>query len=711
MKTSLAWLNSYLDRPTDAEEADRLLTAVGFPLDGQDEVVSGDLLLDVEVTSNRSDCLSHLGVAREVAAASGRTLNAPDLTIPDASRDASQQAGDFVTVTNDRPDLCPLYTARVIRNVKVGPSPDWLQERLRAIGAEPINNVADITNFVLMEMGQPLHAFDLDKLKGKQIIVRDADGAGGPDGKGEAMAALNGDSYVMGPENLVIADAEDPVAIAGVMGGELSKVTEETSDVLLEAALFDIVSVRQTVRSLKVKVHNKLGTESSFRFERGLDPNGVDRASLRCAQLICEIAGGTLVEGAVRVGPLAEEANAEKLQPKQLGMRVQRCRDLLGIDISDERMAELLGRLAFNPQLKDGVITCTVPTYRLDLTREIDLIEEVVRLENLDAIPVQDKIHINAKSIQPNIAARQIVGRVMQAHGYFETCTLTRLHEGHGSAFLRAGEEPVILYTEHHRDRPMLRPSVLPSLLIWRKANQNAGNRDVRLYETSSVFSTKDGQRTQRQVIGVLCDVGEDKQTTLRDVRGTLSELTERLGGAALLQFEPIADGEHPLYEAAANVLLNGEPIGVIGVLHQKPAIDKARGITKQAQDLCDLITPMVAAELELPPLVELYPPTRIVQDLPTYPAIERDLSVVVDEPITWAQIEATVRDLSPALMEDLSFMKVYRGKPIEKGQKSVSFRMLFRDPDATLRHEQVDPQVAAVVAALKDKLGAELRG
>ena len=290
MKTSLNWLNSYLDRPVSADELSSLLPNVGFPIDSTEDVVttagSRDLKMEVEITSNRSDCLSHVGLARETSAAGGMSVKQPDCSLPDA---AGPAIASLASVEVRDAKLCPLYTARVIKGVKIGPSPRWLADRVEAVGLRTVNNVVDITNFVLFELGQPLHAFDLGKLRGRRIVVRRAN-------NGETFLAIDGTKHNLRDTQLVIADEQSPVAIAGVMGGRDSEVSEATTDVLLESAQFDPLSVRRT------RVALKLSSDSSFRFERGVDPLGVELASRRAARLICELAGGQLAEGVIRVG-------------------------------------------------------------------------------------------------------------------------------------------------------------------------------------------------------------------------------------------------------------------------------------------------------------------------------------------------------------------------------------------------------------------------
>jgi len=676
MKISMHWLNSYLDQPADADEVERLLTDQGLPIEMRDAVNdgSGDEMLDVEVTSNRSDCLSHIGLAREVAAGIGRAAIGSQCSLDGLVCEG--EVGSLTSVTNEDEQGCPLYTARVIRGVKVGPSPDWLVRRLESVGLRSVNNLADITNFVLMELGQPLHVFDMDRLSGRRIVVRGAR-------RGESFLAIDGSQHKLGDGMLVIADGQKPVAVAGVMGAMDSRVTEQTTEVLLESAVFDPLSVRRTSRALK------LASDSSYRFERGVDPLGVNLASCRAARLIVELAGGALTQGAIRVG-------FDPPQPLRVTLRPRRCNEMLGLALESGRMVDLLGRLGFDPRLEDGGdrIACTVPTYRLDIQREVDLIEEVARLEGFDSIPVNTKIHIVARPAQPAVEARKKLGQVLVAHGYHEAITFSFAGSKAAGPFVPDGAQAVEIASDHRRSESVLRPSVLPSLLACRKSNQDVGNTGVRLFECAAIWAQKDDQITEGNRLALLADA-EDAQKCLRGVRGMIDELVSQLAGDKTVAFVP---SESANYSIAAKVQLAGQDAGCVGLI--------APGIQK----LFELQVPVVAGELDLDVLLSAYPPSRVVTQLPRYPGIERDLSIIVQEKIQWEQIEQEVLATEPALLEALRFIGVYRGKPIPRGQKSVSFRLRFRDPDRTLRHEQVDPQMNAVVERLKKRLDAQLR-
>jgi phenylalanyl-tRNA synthetase beta chain len=673
MLISLQWLNEYLDRPIDADEADTLLTAAGFPLDGI-EPVGDDTVLDVEVTSNRPDCLSHIGVAREVVAASDRTLKHPTIEL----NESAKSVDELTSVENQADDLCAVYTARVIRGVTIEPSPDWLQNALESIGLRPVNNVVDITNYALHEMGQPLHAFDMNKLAGGKIVVRRAT-------KGEPFTAIDGSEHKLRDTMLVIADQANPVAVAGVMGGLDSEVGDDTTDVLLESASFDPLNVRTTSRALK------LSSDSSYRFERGVDPAGVERASQRAAALIVQLAGGELAKGVIRVG------QPEPI-PHDVTMRISRCNALLGYDVPTQQMVDALTSLELSPVVDGDAITCTVPPHRLDLHREADLIEEVARTAAYDSIPIKPKMELTVRPPQPMVQARREVGRMLVAHGYHETITFSNIAPAQTQSFIEPGHELITLEDERAAESA-LRPSLLPSLLGVRKTNQDAGNRDVKLFEIARTFSKKDGTYHEMMELALLTDVAQ--ADSVQAIRGTIEELTAALGFSQL-EYQQAGDAT-PKWAQAAGMVVNpddgsGRIAGCFGRVNA--ATLKQFGLKVDVD----------VAWLDYDYLTANYPPTPIVAPLARFPGIERDLSVVVDEQITWSQIQAAVTGSQPDMLDDVAFMGVYRGKQVGKGRKSVSFRMRFSHPDKTLRHEEVDPQVESVVESLKRDTAAELR-
>ncbi len=674
MNTSLNWLNDYLDPPIGTEEAERILGNQGLQVDGCDAAGS-DTVLDVEVTSNRPDCLSHVGIARELAAGSGRELQVPFHELPPDDTDL-EGVESLTQVENLSPDRCPTYTIRMIRDIQVGPSPSWLVERLESVGLRSVNNIVDITNFVLLELGQPLHAFDFEKLDGQRIVVRTAT-------EGESFTAIDGSKHQLQQTMLVIADRRRPVALGGVMGGQETEVSSQTTSVLLESAMFDPLSVRRTSRALK------LSSDSSYRFERGIDPLGIERASRRAAALMVQLAGGTIIPGRIRVG-------LDEPVPRSIAMRSSRCRKLLGTDVSDGRIREIFDRLGLSPSINgdEAQIICKIPSHRLDLHREVDLIEEVARLVGLDQIEKQDKVEITVRSSQPDVAARSNLNQVLVGHGYHETVAFSFLNPEFGQPFCNKGDTGVLLDDERRKADPMLRPSLLPSLLQCRKSNQDAGNPAAAFYEVGATWVRRDGDIVERQCLGLLLDASESTMP-FRSLRGTIEELVHQLGGDAELNWGP---GGPPWLCDGLTVRNGGVELGVIGFL------------TTELQHQFGLQASVVLAELNYGRLIATYPPTRSVKAIARFPGIERDLSIVVDQQTPWSKVEDAVGDVQPDLLDRIDFLGTYRGKPIPKGRKSISLRMTFRHPTQTLRHDEVDPQVNAVIDQLKQDLDADLR-
>ncbi len=666
MKVSLNWLTDYVDVSIPVSQLQELLRRIGLPVE---EVIEteGDLILDLEVTSNRGDCLGHVGVAREVAAASGAELRRPRIgDLPTSGR-----AADLTTVDVLDADLCPRYTARVVRGVKVGPSPAWVIERLEAVGLRGINNIVDITNYVLMEYSQPLHCFDYDKLAENRIVVRRA-------ANGEHMVSIDETKCQLDETMLIIADAVKPVAIAGVMGGLETEVTQATTNVLIESARFDPLSIRRTSRKLQ------LMGESNYRFERGVDPVAVEEASLRACQLILELAGGDLAEGVVDVW-------AEPFQPRRVALRTDRCNALLGMDVPAERQREILRRLHLSPELAGGRIVCTIPSYRADLTREVDLIEEVARVEGYDKIPVSDEVCHGVSAEDLAARVRRLVGEALTASGFDEAITFSFI--GRAEAELLGAERIVAVDEIARKTANVLRPTLVPSLLGACKTNQSVGNTEVRLFEIANCFpGGAEGHLPDEYVELAMVTTGE-----LAELRGALESVVARVAPPADLAVSP-EDARHLAEGTAAAVLLNGEPIGTLG------------HICERLQHYYGLERPIAAAAVRFEPLQRVACLTRKYQPVPRFPAIRRDLSVIVDGPVTWQQLSKAVCGVDQPLREALEYVATYRGKPVPAGRKSVTLTLIYRCADRTLRGEEVDEQVEQVLASLRDAFLAEVR-
>ncbi len=678
MRTSVTWINDYLDRPASAEEQAELLTAAGLNFDGGDVAENGEPWQEIETTSNRGDCLCHVGMAREVCAMSGRSLKAPDAR-PKA---AGGPAAAHVAVTNDDHAACPRYTARVIRGVKVGPSPEWLQKRLRAIGQIPRNNLVDCTNFVLFELGQPTHVFDLDLLDGARIHVRRARAGERflPIGEGAQEVKLAGGE-------LVIADAAKPVAIAGVKGGALTAVTERTANVLVEAATFAPAAVRAASRGLRIS------SDSSYRFERGVHAAEIDAAADRLVALILETAGGTLCDGTV-------EAGAPLPAPRRVTVRPSRVRAVLGAEVPLEEIVRALGTLGFAPVVRGDAIDCTVPARRIDIEREIDLIEEVCRIHGLDRIPMKDRLAVRVAPVEPQVAAPRAVKGLLVGLGFVESITHTLVSERHAAPFFRPGRAALRVGDERAGGTPVLRPSVIPSLLEVRRRNADAGLASLRLFEFASAFALRaDGAHDEQALVTLLTDSPADPDGAMRWIRGAC-ERTVRLlaGNHAALRVTDAADARAPWYRAEARLTVDGREVGGWGLL--APGALAPFGLEGT----------FAAAELHLAPLFAGYPPEARAEALPAFPAIERDLSAIVAEAATWAEVEALVAGLGLPCFESIGFVGTYRGKQTGAGRKSVTLRLTFRAADRTLTRDDADGWMATVADALKSRLGAEIR-
>ena len=674
MYTSANWMNDYLDPAATAAEQAELLTRAGFPLEAEEPLSGSDVRQDYEMTSNRGDCVCHVGLAREIAAISGRTLKTPK---PDPPA-PGPPAADTVRVTNRQPELCPLYTARIIRGVTVGPSPEWMAERLRAINLIPRNNIVDATNFVLFELGQPTHVFDLAKLTGPEIVIRLA--AGGerflPIGEGAEEVTLT-------ERDLVIADAEVPVAIAGVKGGALCAVTGATTDILIEAATFDPVAVRNTSRR-----HN-IDSDSSYRFERGVPAAQVDAAAERLAELILDTGGGELAEGVVADG-------APIPGPRSASIRPERCRALLGVLAETDDMIRWLKALAFEPKLEGNVIRCVVPVHRLDIEREVDLIEEVGRMLGHDKLPVRETVEVRVAPLQPTEMARRAVQDGLVGMGFVETVTHSVVGEAAAEAFLIPGTEAIPVAGGAEEERVLLRPSLLPSLLHVLAHNHDSGVKRLKLFESAATFVWTGGEHRERQMLALVADL-EHPADGLRPVRGVIERIVEiLLGPDAAVTVEP--DDAARWFAPGAVVHAGSRAIGRLGALSDD--VRKAFHIDH----------PVAAAELELTELMQAYPPEMEARALPSFPAVERDISAIVEEGVPWTQLRGIVDGLSLEHLEAVEFVATFRGRPIGAGSKSITVRLRFRAPDRTLVSESVDVQVQAVIKAFEKGLRAEIR-
>jgi phenylalanyl-tRNA synthetase beta chain len=663
MKISLEWLREFTPGDIDAQSAADALTAGGLNVESVEG--SGDqAVLDVEVTSNRGDCLCHLGIAREAAALMNRKFAGLNLSLADDA------AASPVAVSIESP-ACPHYTARLIRGVRIAPSPPHILHRLAAVGLRPINNVVDVTNYVLMEMGQPLHAFDFAHVGGGKIVVRQARG-------GEKLTTLDGRAQMLADSMLVIADASRPLALAGIMGGESSQVTGATVDVLLESARFDPLSVRRTSRALALR------SESSFRFERGLDPTLPARASLRAAQLILETAGGRLDGGLASAG-------SENYQPRTLELRLARLNALLGFTLPPDEVVAVLSRLHLSPVLSGETVQVQVPSWRLDLNIEADLIEEVARMIGFDKIPVRPEISVRLQPTDATATVLQTLRQTLIAGGFFEAVTFSFVSDRLKQDFFPPGAKALMADAAVRKADATLRPSLLPGLLEAVRHNETVGTAGAALFEIGSAFQAAAGRPDEHRKLALIS--GGD----WRALRGIVEALLLKLDAEKPMRFLP---AEHAGFAAGACAAVewNGKPIGFAGQIAQATAAKLS------------LHHSPMACELDLKSLLDNARAIPRLRPMPSFPAARRDLSLIVEEKHAYAAIEHALRCSAPPYLVDIEYVTTFRGKPLEAGTKSVSVTLVFRSDTGTLTSEQVEASVAVAFAAAAKELGATLR-
>ena len=667
MKILLSWLNDYIDAGLSAEQIAGILSDLGLSCEGIQQL-GGDAVIDLEITSNRGDCLSLIGVARELSAATGKPLKMPNIEPLESDKVAS----DLASVEIQDADLCPRYTARVIEGVKVGPSPDWLRNRLEAVGLRTVNNVVDATNYAMLETGQPPHAFDYDKIANGKIIVRKAL-------PGERIVSIDGSKCDLSPDMLIIADPSGPVAIAGVMGGLHTEVSETTTSVLLEDAYFDPVSIRRTSRRLA------LPSEAAYRFERIVDIENIDWASKRTAQLIAQVAGGKVAKGVVDIYP-------KRPAQKQVTLRLSRLNMLLGIDVRPQQVVGILSGLSFNPRQKDDSLVCTIPSWRSDIYREIDLMEEIARVHGLDKIPTRQKIQIEVVPVDARQKLTELAGTYLNGCGFYETINVTFLDNSTAQLF-SARAKHLAVTDESRKAASLLRQTLLPSLFTVLKTNLNAGNIPCRIFEIADTYvpaEKHDALPLEKPKLALACD------SDLRDLRGVIEGLIKTIDSEADILFEP---ADLLWAQTGAQIMVNGQAIGTAGCASQT---------VKDKFDFKDLT--LAAAELDYEHLMALSRATVKVRPIPRFPAIQRDLSIVVDEQTSWARIEKAVNKKAPDQLQDLRFVGIYRGEGIPADKKSLTLRLTFRDEDGTLTHQTVDKFQNEILNSLTKSLNAQLR-
>lgn len=671
MIVSWNWLKQYVDLDMPVEDLERRLMMAGLNHEST-SAVGDDLAIDLEVTSNRPDCLGHIGIAREIAVLFDKPLKLPAAVPPESKTPVTE----LTSVDVQCPRLCYRYAARVVQGVKVRPSPNWLARRLATVGIAAINNVVDVTNYVLMECGQPLHAFDLQKLGGRRIVVRE----GRP---GETLEAIDHKTYAVGPGMCVIADAERPVGIGGVMGGAATEVTAATTDLLIESAEFASLSIRNTARQLN------LHSDSSYRFERGVDPAGIDWASRRACELILETAGGELATGVIDIGRRPPEREPIVLRLSQLPR-------ILGIEISADEVRRILEALGNVERRADArQIEVVPPSWRRDLMREIDLIEEVARIHGYDAIAEDVSVPMSPSARTRQDLVLELVRQALTAQGYDEAMTLSAVEASWSGAFSPWTDAPALVCpTPILRRADQLRRSLAPSLLGARRTNETLANPVIELFEIARVYLPREGGLPREELMLGLTSGGD-----FFSVKGAIESLLETLK-IPLDELEA-TDATYDLLSAgqACELRLNGQRVGVLGE------------VSAAGKKLFELRGATTIAELRLAPLIELAELTPRYAELPTTPAISRDINLELKQAIRWAQVAAAVRQAAGEVLEQLEFKDIYRNDDLRARQeKRLLLSVTLRDARGTLTNTEADAVRDRIVAACAGQFGARLQ-
>ncbi len=660
-------------------DAGILVFAEEWPLGTDVREIFGlnDHVIDFEILANRPDTLCAWGVARETAAAMGTELSLPAIEVRETP---GTDIHDFAKVDVMDADLCPRYAARVIRNVRIGPSPAWLRQALFAAGMRSINNIVDITNFVMLETGHPMHAFDLDKVAGKHIIVRRA-------APGEVLVTLDGKEHALNGGELLICDEHGPTGLAGVMGGEESEITEGTHTVLFEAAAFDRTSIRLTARSLGIR------TESSGRFERGVSPCTVLDGLNRACQLVNELDAGDVVGGLIDLYP-------HPVVHQPVTASVARINRLSGVELSGSQMVEILRKLCFDASVDGDTLTATAPDFRQDVDGEADLCEEVLRYAGYDLIPSTPLKGAADGKRSVNMARNDLMRALLSGMGYYETMTFSFIaHKKLEQLNLAADDDrlnALPLRNPLGEDSAFMRTTLLCGVMTTAQLNQARGNDQARIYELGKVFDNV--HRTAENLPSEsydLCLCAYGGQEDFYSLRTTVEALFRQVGAPCVIV--PVREPWlHP--GRAAALKANGETVAVLGEIH--PDVAEAYELTGR----------VCIAEISLPKLFAAAQPMGYVKALAKFPAVTRDLALVVADAQPVGPMMAAMRDAGGKLLEDIALFDIFRGPQVGLGRKSVAFSLRLRAEDHTLTDEEINRVMNKVLRTVSEGFGAEIR-
>ncbi len=683
MRVSYDWLKDFVDVSATREEVAARLTMAGLEVEGM-ETVEGDTVFEVNVTPNRPDCLSMLGIAREVAAAFGLPLKMGEPLIG-----VTPPSSDFSVEILDT-GLCKRYAGRVIKGVKVGDSPSWIKNRLEKCGIRSLNNIVDVTNYVLLELGHPLHAFDADKLAGRKIRVATA----GKDGR---ITTLDGVERKPQADALLIWDGKDPVAIAGIMGGGDSAVTSGTVNVFLESAYFEPTSIRRTSKALGLR------SESSYRFERGTDIEFLANALNRAALLMKETAGGTICE--------IVDSYPEKYKPPRVEVAYRKVNALLGTDLRNEEIRNILGRIGLIAEGAGEVFYVQPPAYRRDIREYFDIIEEVARLHNFGNIPVRIPRTILSDGIlnSREITSTRIREAVMKA-GFTEVINYSFMNPSDVDLLMippgDIRRNCVKIRNPLRQEESLMRTTLIPAVLNNFIYNLSRGVRDIRIFETARTFIDEGGKLPAERLTLAGLLYREKVQALWKDetpsffvAKGSLQSLFEDLKVAGI---SCLPSAEVFLHQGkSADILLKGAKIGFIGEI--APAVVAGLSLKVQKPEI-------IVYELNLDALLAAVPSTLSYTPIPRYPFVDRDIAIVLDEEITSDQVMKYLLGYKTDYVENVELFDHYIGKNIPKGKKSLAFRIIYRAADRTLTDSEVETVHQGLVDYILRKTGGELR-
>lgn len=649
-----------------------------------------DRVWDIDLTPNRPDCLSIIGIAREIAAIQGNTINRPKIQLPEGEGDINAHT----SVTIDAPDHCPRYAARLITDVTVAPSPFWLQDRLLSVGLRPINNLVDITNFVMLETGQPLHAFDFDLLAENRIVVRTAN-------EGEKFVTLDEKERELTSETLMICDGEKPVAIGGVMGGMNSEIKPDTTRVLIEGAYFNPISVRKTAKLLG------LSTDAAHRFERGVDPYGTLFAIDRAAQLMVEMGKGRLIKGTVDV-------QYDLPQPPVIDLPVSATNRSLGTDLDQHKIAGLLNGIGFKTTFKDDdTLSVETPSFRVDVSRPEDLMEEVARRWGYDNIPTTfAAIPADNTAAPKELVQRQRIRSLLAGLGFTEVINYSFIHKASCDRLKLKEDDArrrvVELLNPLTEDQAVLRSSLIPGLFETMQRNISKQSRTLKLFEIGKAFISKGSNQLpqEREMLTglwtgdrampgwyekpVACD--------FYDLKGVLESLMDGLH-ISNTHFTRLADAQctYTRKGVSAQIRINEQYVGIIGEIH--PKVLDAYGLKQTAY----------VFEIDLGRMIDHIADAIYAQPLPKFPATSRDATLIVDHDMEADLILSVIRQLDQPLVEDVQLFDVFQGKPVPEHRKSVSFRIIYRSDEKTLEDETINQIHKEITDSLVDRFKADL--